>query len=84
MDRLLSPQEIAKLKKDAMRGQIVQQDYEVIIAKAQLAKTDKDWVGWIEKQDCSTCQSECGGTSSTDKFTYTCGYWVERKRSIGL
>jgi hypothetical protein len=84
MDRLLSEQEFDQIVLDKQyktRGERV-----MALLKAQLAKTDAEWVECLEKQQkiCNAGQCRLG----KDKLCYfvgpTCGWWQARKKEVGL
>ena len=86
MDRLLSEQEIGKV--EGMIGMTIY-ELDMEIAKAQLAKADKEWVEWIEKLPYEQFDNEGFPTEIDSRASHRC-YLIghntlqERKRSIGL
>ena len=93
MDRLLSNCEMVQLMWDFAQtvseeelDKLQQIDRFQMIAAAQLAKTDKEWVEVIERQ-MQLCQNEeCsfGRCNFTSIFEKSCMWWQSRRKEIGL
>lgn len=76
MDRLLSEREVFGLGYHPDHDKVHQ------LLSAQLAKTDKEWVAWLD----SKCPHGYQGKSVTDSYTKRMcpRCWQERKESIGI
>ena len=82
MDRLLSEQEIELITRIAGSGYRAWTD----IAKAQLAKTDKEWVEWAETtlRACTTRTCKYHDKDCLYLRDILCGAWQARKKEIGI
>lgn len=84
MDRLLSEQEIRTARANVPLQPNMEDRRHEAELKAQLAKTDKEWVEWV-----TTVHAECrcGVCPQYGRdcvlFTPNCIKWQERKKEIG-
>jgi hypothetical protein len=88
MERLLSEQEITDAMENIPKGSFSQFfiDCYQAVAKAQLAKTDKEWVEWIDKNLDDISPDCCEKPTKPKCKDCSCAWkvWQSRCKEIGL
>ena len=88
-DRLLSEEQIKQIRLLPENENNSYSEMMVVVAKAQLTKTDKEWKEWVE-YGISHClvtanSGDCEHypTCGEDLCGKTCGWWQSRRKEIG-